>query len=156
MRNREHIIMKLRTFFLLSALAVAGSTAASAAADVVVKADEAKMLAVSGDPSTVVIGNPNIADVTVQKKSIFIHGRNYGTTNIIVLDADGNELASMEVTVMLNGSHNINVFRGGAKYSYACADLCESAIQVGDAKDYFNTLEDQNKKKSKLATSAGE
>jgi Flp pilus assembly secretin CpaC len=148
--------MKLRTALLSAAFALAASTAAQADTDVVVKADEAKMLAVSGTPVTVVVGNPNIADVTFQNNNLFIHGRNYGSTNVIVLDSQGNQLAALAVTVMLNGSHNVNVFRAGAKYSYACADICESAIQVGDAKDYFDTLEQQNTKKKKLATEAGQ
>ncbi len=148
--------MKLRSVILWAALATSALAPAQAGTDIVVKADEAKMLAVTGEPGTVVVGNPNIADITVQNKNLFIHGRNYGSTNVIVLDRDGNELAALDVTVMVNGNHNINVFRAGSKFSYACADICESAIQVGDNKDYFTTLEEQNKKKSKLATSSTE
>jgi hypothetical protein len=148
--------MKLRTLFLSAAVLTAASASAFAATDVIVKVDEAKMLAVTGEPSTVVVGNPNIADITVQTSRIFIHGRNFGSTNIIVLDADGNELAALDVTVRLNGNHNVNVFRAGSKFSYACGDVCESALQVGDNKDYFDTLEDQSKKKGKLATTAGQ
>ncbi len=146
--------MKLRIFFLSAFVAAAAATPVFAATDVIVKADEAKMLAVSGDPATVVVGNPNIADVTVQNKRIFVHGRNFGSTNIIVLDSEGNELAALDVTVKLSGNHNVNVFRAGSKFSYACGDVCESTLQVGDNKDYFDTLEGQNKKKGTLATSA--
>ena len=148
--------MKLRTVLLCAALATAAFAQAQAGTDIIVKADEAKMISVTGDPATVVVGNPNIADITVQNKFIFIHGRNFGSTNVIVLDRDGSELAALDVTVKLNGSYNVNVFRAGSKFSYACADICESSIQVGDNKDYFSTLEEQNKKKGKLATSAGQ
>ncbi len=90
--------MKLRTLFLSATVLTAASATALAATDVIVKVDEAKMLAVTVEPSTVVVGNPNIADITVQTSRIFIHGRNFGSTNIIVLDADGNELAALDVT----------------------------------------------------------
>jgi Flp pilus assembly secretin CpaC len=148
--------MKLRISLFLAVLMTGAAGNALAGADISVPADEAKMLAVTGEPTTVVVGNPNIADITVQNKHIFVHGRNYGSTNIIVLDKDGNELAALDVTVTMGGSHSVNVFRAGSKFSYACADICESAVQVGDNKDYFDTLESQNKKKSKLATSAGQ
>lgn len=145
--------MKLRTALLSALFVSAALSPANAASDVVVKVDDAKMLAVTGDPATVVVGNPNIADVTVKSKAIFIHGRNFGSTNVIVLDTDGNELAAIDVTVMVNGNHNINVFRAGAKFSYSCVETCESDVRVGDNKDYFDTLQDQQKKKNTLANS---
>ena len=139
---------------LLAAFTVSAASSALGGTDVVVMADQAKLLSVGGEPSTVVVGNPNIADVTVQGTNVFVHGRNFGSTNLIVLDKDGNQLANLDVTVMLGGNNNLNVYRGGSKYSYVCAPLCQTAVQVGDKVEYFDALTDQNSKKNGLATGA--
>jgi hypothetical protein len=128
----------------------------AAADDVTVKVDDAKVIAVVGVPSVAVVGNPNIADVTIQDKFVFVHGRNYGSTNLIVLDADGNELAALDIMVMTNGNHNVQVFRAGEKYSYNCGEICESVLRVGDSAGYFEVIQDSQKKKNDLAKSSAE
>jgi hypothetical protein len=140
------------TLFAMLALIAAHAAPVQAATDVIVNNDQAKMVSVSGDPGTLVVGNPNIADVTVKGSNIFIHGRNFGSTNIIVLDKDGNQIANLDVTVMLGGNHNINVFKAANRWSYSCAPLCESTLQVGDRPDYFkDVVAEQNKTKGGLA-----
>ena len=125
---------------------------AIAASDMVVMQDQAKMLSLTGEAATVVVGNPSIADVSVQGTNVFVHGRSYGTTNVIVLDGEGNQLAMLDVTVMKARGHGINVFRAGAKYSYACAPTCESTPEPGDQKDYFSDTMGHIKVKSDNAT----
>lgn len=138
----------LATFILPTAgLALAGT-------DVVVMADQAKLLSVGGEPSTIVVGNPSIADVTVQGSNVFVHGRNFGSTNLIVLDKEGNQLANLDVTVMQGGNNNLTVFRGGGKYSYVCAPQCQVVTQVGDKVEYFDAVADGTTKKTGLATGA--
>lgn len=144
--------MHRSTLIALFALAAAYTAPAQAATDIVVNNDQAKMVSITGEPGTIVVGNPNIADVTMKGSSIFVHGRNYGSTNIIVLDKEGNQLANLDVTVMLGGNHNINVFKAANKWSYACAPICESTLQVGDRADYFqDVVANQNKTKGGLA-----
>jgi hypothetical protein len=144
--------MHRSTLIAMLALAAATAAPALAATDIVVNADQAKMVSVTGDPGTIVVGNPNIADVTLKGAGIFIHGRNYGSTNVIVLDKDGNQLANLDVTVMLGGNHNINVFKAANRLSYSCAPLCEATLQVGDLPGYFKDIvAEQNKTKSGLA-----
>jgi hypothetical protein len=138
---------------LLAALSVPPVLAAS---DVVVLNDQAKLVSISGGkPATVVVGNPNIADVTVQGNQIFVHGRNFGTTNMIVLDREGNQLSAFDVTVMLGGTNNVAVYKGGRRFSYVCASDCEAMLQVGDYAEYFKNVADEIGSKSGLATSSG-
>ena len=139
---------------LLAAFIVSAASSALGGTDVVVMADQAKLLSVGGEPSTVVVGNPNIADVTVQGTNVFVHGRNFGSTNLIVLDKEGNQLANLDVTVMLGGNNNLNVYRGGSKYSYVCAPMCQTIVQVGDKLEYFDGIADEISKKNGLATGA--
>ncbi len=133
----------------LSAVTATGSLAGS---EIVVMADEAKLLSIGGDVSTVVVGNPAIADATVQGQNVFVHGRSYGSTNLIVLDRQGSQIANLGVTVMQGGNSNLTVFRGGGKYSYVCEPQCQVALRVGDKTDYFDSIESETSKKVGLAT----
>ena len=139
---------------LLALFAASYSAPVLAAADVVVMTDEAKVVNINGEPGTIVVGNPNIADVTVQGNQIFVHGRNFGSTNLIVLDHDGKQLAAFDITVMLGGPSNVSVFKAGSRFSYVCAPGCEGALQVGDKSDYFEAIGKQNGLKVDLATGA--
>jgi Flp pilus assembly secretin CpaC len=124
----------------------------AAATEITVVADQARMISVPGETGTVVVGNPNIADVTMQGNNVFVHGRNYGTTNVIFIDRDGNQLASLDVMVTNGASREINVFRAGSRFSYSCAGTCEAATQIGDNSDYFKAVAEQNTAKGALAT----
>lgn len=118
-----------------------------------VVADQATMVALAGEPATVVIGNALYADITLEKGMIFIHGRQFGTTNVIVLDKDKNELANFELHVVRGGSHNLTIYKAGSAYSHVCAPVCESALQVGDNPEHFNGV--NSAIATKLGASAG-
>src|SRR5262245_57560962 len=75
-------------------------TAAAAESDITVYADQAKILKLNGRPASVVIGNPMIADVSIQGEVLAVHGRHFGNTNLIILDHQGNELAALLVNVV--------------------------------------------------------
>ena len=126
---------------LVSALVlVATSFAAQAAEPIIIRSDQSQIIVMPRQPATVVVGNPSIADVTIQGQNVFLHARSYGTTNIIILDDEGKQLADYEVTVMLGGSNNLAMFKGGLQYTYVCAPDCEVSLHVGDDLDWFNKL----------------
>ena len=63
------------------------------AADVNVVLDQAKLMKLPERVATIVIGNPLIADASVQTGGMMvITGKGYGTTNIIALDRAGSVL----------------------------------------------------------------
>jgi hypothetical protein len=146
----------LFSFGLAAALFAGLAPATSLASpEVVVMSDQAKLVSVPGKPATVVVGNPNIADVTVQGDQLFVHGRNYGTTNLIVLNREGNQLAAFDVTVMVGGSDNVTVYKAAQKYSFVCADRCEVVLHVGDKyADWFKDWADETSAKGGLASGA--
>jgi hypothetical protein len=128
---------------------------AKAAPNVItVKSDQAKAVAVSGEPATVVVGNPLYADVSVQEKMIVIHGRQFGTTNVLVFDQAGNVLSDIELHVVRGGNANVTVYKAGGSWSYLCAPSCESALQVGDNAEYYNNLNTEISAKVGLSTGA--
>jgi hypothetical protein len=122
------------TLILLAAALPAAS--AEEAIDVIL--DQAKIAKVPEHTSTMVIGNPLIADVSVQAgRIIVVTGKGYGVTNLIALDRSGEVLAKWLVQVTGPVDHVV-VYRGSARESYACAPDCERRITLGDSPEYFD------------------
>jgi hypothetical protein len=125
----------------------------AAGPSVTVGADHATIVSVAGTPSAVVVGNPLFADVSVQRGVIIVHGRNFGATNVIVLDIDGNQLASFDVNVTNAGERTVSVYKAGQAWSSVCAPMCEYTLSTGEDQEWFKVLNEQHT--SKASQSAG-
>ena len=132
-------------------LALLSSSTALAAQDLVILTDQTQLLSISGNPGTVVIGNPSIADATVQGTRIFVHGRSYGTTNMVILDQDGNQISSFDITVQTTQKNALAIFKAGSRYSYECTPLCETTVEIGDDHTWTDDIIKLNQKKSAWA-----
>ncbi|HUF44711.1 MAG TPA: pilus assembly protein N-terminal domain-containing protein, partial [Aestuariivirgaceae bacterium] len=97
------LLMRIGVALAVPVCAVIGQAPLATAepvSSVTVKADQATLVALAGEPATVVIGNSLFADVSLKQGMIVIHGRQFGTTNVIVLDQDGAQLAAFELHVV--------------------------------------------------------
>jgi hypothetical protein len=96
---------------------------------------------IRGVASDVVVGDTKVADVTVVGPSaLFVSGRGYGSTNVVVMDAGGRTLFNGRVTVPMSTPGQVTVYRGRESGAVFCAPLCDtanggalSAAQVADA-----------------------
>jgi hypothetical protein len=133
-------------------LAVAVSCAARAET-IVVTMDQAKLARVPPRTATLVVGNPLIADVSVQAGgTMVITGKGYGVTNLIALDPNGGKI--YEKLVRVRGpAENVVVYRGMTRESYICEPNCERRITIGDTPDYFDTNINQTSGRSGRAMS---
>ena len=104
---------------------------------IMVSLDQAKLIRIPDRVNTIVIGNPLIADVTVQAGGLLvITGKGYGSTNIVALDRAGTPLLERDITV--EGPKNVVVVhRGIERETYSCAPNCEPRITIGDSAPYF-------------------
>jgi hypothetical protein len=133
-RYRRHAIA-----MALLAAALLSADRARAADTIEVVLDEAKIVKLPDRVGTIVVGNPLIADVSVQSGGMLVvTGKGYGHTNIIVLDRGGNVLVEKIVQVQGPGDHVVVVYRGSERESYSCVPLCERRITLGDAPAYFD------------------
>ena len=137
------------------ALAVMPSVAAVAADTLDVILDQAQILRLPDRVGTIVVGNPLIADVTVQAGGLMVvTGKGYGRTNVIALDHHGGVL--LEKAIQVLGPHNVVViYRGVDRESYSCAPKCERRITLGDTKDYFDATLNQTGTRNGQASGAG-
>jgi Flp pilus assembly secretin CpaC len=119
---------------------LATSFSSARAAEVInVIMDQARIARVPDRTATLVVGNPLIADVSVQVGgTMVVTGKGYGVTNLIALDRAGKVLA--EELVRVKGPlENVVVYRGMSRESYTCAPNCERRITLGDSPEYFET-----------------
>jgi Pilus formation protein N terminal region len=117
-----------------------------------IESDKSGLVKISAKPGTVVIGNPSIADVSINGNDVFLHGHAFGNTNIMIFDVKGAELLNLNVTVTQSESDAVTLYRGPEKYSMACNANCDYVLQPGDNPDWFVALAKEIATKNTLAT----
>lgn len=144
---------------VLSGLALASGPAVAQQAKpetVLVTVDQAKVVRLPERAQTVIVGNPGIADVAVQKNGVMVvTGKSFGVTNLIALDAGGTLLAESLVRVRSDSDSILTVQRGLERESYSCTPTCQPTVQLGDANRYFGEVGGQTTSRNALATSNG-
>jgi Flp pilus assembly secretin CpaC len=124
---------------IVSLIGIAPPTA-SAEEVVNVIIDQARIARVPEHTTTMVVGNPLIADVSLQAGgTMVVTGKGYGVTNLIALDRAGKVLSDQLVQVR-SPVDNVVIYRGIARESYACAPNCERRIMLGDSFEYFDSV----------------
>lgn len=140
---------------LLATLAVAFAQPALAIETVKVVLDQATILKLPEGTSTVIVGNPLIADVSVQAGGlVVVTGKGYGATNLVALDRAGATLMERELQVRGGGGDTVVVFRGAERESYACAPTCERRITLGDSNNFFQAAAGQVDARNAQASNA--
>ena len=115
-------------------------TPAMAADQLTIMNDQSTLLALPDAPGTVVVGNPSIADATMAGKSLFLHGRSFGQTNLILLDKQGNLMKEYLINVAYDDPDGVVMFKPGLRQSFSCAPNCESTIQIGDTNGWVKQV----------------
>ena len=133
--------MNRNVLFLAAGLVVSAGAAthASAQEPIFVTVDQARVMQISRPADTVIIGNPAIADAVIRDtQTLVITGRSYGTTNLIVLDVDGQPIADELLTVQAADDFLVTVYVGGKRATYSCTPACQPTVAVGDDLELFD------------------
>jgi len=148
-----------RPLLLLSAvLGTAALAAPTYAADQIsVALDNARILHLPDRAATVVIGNPLIADLSIQPGGLaVITGKSYGETNFVVLDRGGVVLAEKTVEVTFpNEQTAVVVYRGVDRETYSCTPDCSHRLTLGDSPDIFDKVMQQTTNRNTQSAAAG-
>lgn len=117
-----------------------------AGGEFVVTLNKTQILHLPGAASAIVVGNPDIADISVHSPdTIFIVGRGYGQTNLIALDALGQTIMAADITVKsansLSGVRVINI--GEGQESYNCTTQCLPSPTLGDSPEFIGSFSGQ-------------
>ncbi len=120
-------------------MALLGEARAADEKTIFVDLDYARVVRIPQGAQTLVIGNPLIADVTMLKNNqlMVVTGKSFGTTNLIVLDAAGAQVAESFITVT-PANDKIVVMRGPHRESYSCNPDCMPSVDLGDDNKFMS------------------
>jgi Flp pilus assembly secretin CpaC len=111
---------------------------------VAVNVDQAKLVRLPERVATIVVGNPLIADVTMQPGGIIIvTGKGYGATNFIAMNRAGEVLVDRVIQVEGPTDQVVTIYRGVDRESYSCMPICQRRVTLGDGESYFKSTIDQ-------------
>jgi hypothetical protein len=134
-----------RLWLAAAFVVAAGVTPTHAANDLIsVTLDQARIAKVPSGASTIILGNPMIADVTLLKdtNAMVITGKGFGQTNIIAIDSTGAVLQEQQLRVV--PAKSVVVLQNGAsRISYACNPDCMPTVQLGDDQKSFEEAGNQ-------------
>lgn len=115
----------------LAVFAAALVSSASANEGIKVLMNQAKIVKLARPADTIVIGNPAIADASVQDAStIVLTGKGFGVTNLVVLDTDGNPIVDEQIVVSRHFANSVRVYRRSDVQTLSCTPYCESSFKT--------------------------
>ncbi|MGB3897894.1 MAG: pilus assembly protein N-terminal domain-containing protein [Mesorhizobium sp.] len=104
---------------------------AQAEAGIEVTMNQAKIVKLARPADTIVVGNPAIADASVQDAStVVLTGKGFGVTNLVILDSDGSPIIDEQVTVIRQTASSVRIYRRADVQTMSCTPYCESAYKT--------------------------
>jgi Flp pilus assembly secretin CpaC len=155
MRLCARALLPIASFAVGILLGPAAAVAGTADDAVAVNVDQAKLVKLPERVSTIVVGNPLIADVTMQPGGmVVVTGKGYGATNFIAMNRAGEVLVDRVIQVQGPTDRVITVYRGVDRESYSCSPICQRRVTLGDGEAYFKSTMDQAGALNSQATGA--
>ena len=133
----------MRRIFI-ALIMITASTQSVAAEQLWLTMDQVRPYKLDNPAQSIVVGNPSIADVTVQDNTnVLLFGKAPGLTNIYVFDDKGEAVKNLTIRVRTPSSDMLTVHRGVARTTYNCTTNCEATVTVGDSDATFNGVSAQ-------------
>lgn len=143
MRVRQTLASAILGAMVCALVFVAGAGRAFAE-DIHIALDQAFPIRLAAPAEGVAVGNPDIAGVSVQdERLLFITGRSYGSTNLIIVGEGGRTLYSGRVVVSPDETGVVMVTRGTETARLECTPLCRPRPDIGDAASGFQAVRGQ-------------
>ena len=118
--------------------------------------DQVRPYELKSPAQSIVVGNPGIADVTVQdNQNLLLFGKAPGLTNIFIFDENGKPSQNLTLRVRTTNSDMLTVHRGSMRTSYNCTVNCEATVTVGDDTTTFSNISRQVDEKFSQAQGGG-
>lgn len=117
--------------FVLAGAASLAPHAAMADAAISITMNQAKIVKLARPADTIIIGNPEIADASVQDSdTIVLTGKGFGTTNMVVLDVHGSPIVDEQIVVSRQTADSVRVYRRSEIQTLSCTPYCESSYKT--------------------------
>lgn len=145
----------MRRIIIASAV-FAAMTQAAAAEQLWLTMDQVRPFKLETPAQSIVVGNPSIADVTIQDNTnLLLFGKAPGLTNIYVFDETGEAVKNLVIRVRTPSSDMLTVHRGVSRTTYNCTTNCEVTVTVGDDPATFGGTAGQIDAKYNQASNLG-
>lgn len=119
------------------------------ATDLIVRYDQSQLLRLPRAISQIIVGNPSIADASVQASNLLVvTGKTFGVTNIIALDKQGNVIQDQRVIVQRDTRRMVHLHKGSQRQSFTCAPDCTPTVTIGDDTEFFKMIAEHAEKKT--------
>ena len=96
--------------------------------------NHARILKLDRPVAKVIVGNSGVADATVaDAKTIVLTGKAFGTTNLVLLDAQGNAMVDKRILVSIDEGNTVRVFKQTERTIYSCTPNCEEHADISSS-----------------------
>jgi hypothetical protein len=138
LRTRARAVFGFRSLAIGILLCPAAAFAEPPSKPVGVNIDQARLIKLPERVATIVVGNPLIADVTLQPGGVVVvTGKSYGVTNLIAMERGGEVLVERLIQVEAPADPIITVYNGIERQSLSCQPICQPRITLGDSDRFF-------------------
>lgn len=111
-------------------IATLAATTTAFGAGIEVVMNEAKIVKLTRAADTIVIGNPLIADASVQDSTtVVLTGKGFGVTNLVILDDKGEPIVDELVTVSRQTAASVRIYRRAEVQTLSCTPYCEGSFK---------------------------
>lgn len=125
---------RIPSFLIAAALIVAPVVASAQDGALNVEIDRSARVQLRGAASSIIVGNPQIADVSlVDANTMFIVGKGYGVTEVVAVDGVGRTLFQREIVVTGGSTGSVRVWRGAQATEMACGASCTPSVRSPSA-----------------------
>lgn len=110
--------------------------------------DQALLVRSPESVRTIIVGNPAIADISSEGKGMLVvTGKSYGSTNLILVNGDGQVVGETLVKVTPARAGIVTVQKGDTKEAYSCNPACMPTAYVGSSPTFFSEATNQAQQK---------
>ena len=115
---------------LACAIALVSGAASAQESRLELFVNHAKVIKLAEPAATVIIGNNEVADATVKDAvTLVLTGRRFGTTNLVILDQDGEPIVDERLVVRKDEGETVRVINpaeggGTAINEFSCSPVC--------------------------------
>lgn len=145
--RRMKKLKQLSAAIIVGSAILSGLPSLASASDTIYRVDlnKTQILRLPAPAGSVVIGNPDIADVTVHSPHmIMVVGRGFGETNLVILDRQGDTMVDADVQVTaITPSNGVRLFKATSRETYTCAPYCQPSPTLGDSPEHITVNSSQ-------------
>ncbi|MBD8555344.1 pilus assembly protein N-terminal domain-containing protein [Rhizobium sp. CFBP 8762] len=88
--------------------------------------DQSRILKLDRPALRVIVGSSEVADVAVaDPQTVVVTGKNYGATNLVIIDSDGNTLLDERVLVSIDEGNTVRLYQSTGRTVLSCTPSCE-------------------------------